>query len=283
VTSLDRVHVTRCDAAHWARLGCDRPAKHQERQRRNLCHVYQSTDMDWVLHIDVDEFLLADRPVSALLSAVPREVPTVKAAPFEGLSGRRTDADIYASRQFRGVVADAALRQALFGRFAAALEHGILSHRAGKSFFRAKVAGLVPGVHFAKIGDSTTEAQQFHADLTLLHFHADDRDHWVANAHRRARHGAYRFKAPLRKLLLGLDPAGLAEFHAAVHKTDDAQLALLREAGLLIEADLHLGDKVRQLKIGKRGQTPVQRLSGLFAPFRPQAPRRVSNQRSPAD
>jgi hypothetical protein len=243
------VVVTRCDEAFWNGLVGQRPFRHTERQRQVLMKTYLGCGLDWLLHIDTDEFLLSDLPVDELLDEVPAHLATVKAQPFEAMPGDRPKGDrIYRSVHFRSQITDPALIQQLFGPFAPALHRGMVSHRLGKSFFRTGVPNMIPTVHFAKIGETTTEGQPFHPALRHLHFHGDDVEHWVATAHYKARVGGVRFNEPYAKTLLALDEAGLRRFHRRVHSCDPAVVAMLTEKGLMLHIDIDLEAKVARLR-----------------------------------
>ena len=84
-----KVRVTTCDAAHWQRLGVARPDKHQARQTLNATHAYhRKADVDWLIHMDVDEFLVPQAPIPDLLDAVPATRALVRVRPMEALGGQ---------------------------------------------------------------------------------------------------------------------------------------------------------------------------------------------------
>ena len=245
---IDRVLVTRCTDAFWTKNGFPRAEKLQERQRRVLRRVYRSTNLDWMLHIDIDEYMQTKQPISALLERTPKDQPVVKAAPFESMYDPTLKDDLFTGRLFRGWVQDPDLRRIVFGNLAPILTGGMLSHRQGKCFFRSGVEGLVPTVHNARLNGATTNEMPFHPDLTLLHFHANEPDQWVASAHSRARSGSYSFQPMLAEHILSLDQEQLYAFFQQVHHLLPETEQLLRDNGLLVEADLHLRDKVAALR-----------------------------------
>jgi Glycosyl transferase family 2 len=261
------VSVTRCDQTFWKRMAGQRPKLVNRRQRHIIKKFYQACDLDWLLHIDADEFLISDHPIDLLLDQVPPQQPTVRAEPFEALPGDTQKVNrIYRSQHFRRIVTDAALREKLFGSFAPALQEGMVSHRLGKSFFRVGLADMVPKVHNANIGDTTTESQPFDPNLRLLHFHADDVEHFVATAHYKASIGSIRLNPPYANQLLALDDAGLRDFHRRVHACDTATLNLLQAHDALYSIDLGLETKVACLR--KRIAKAAARRSGRLSTFR---------------
>ncbi len=245
---FDRVHVTVCNDAFWAALGKGRPDRHQERQRRILRKAYRATAFDWLLNVDVDEFLIAGRPIPEILAAAPARDPVVQAAPYEALYDPDLPDDIFTARQFRAEITDSDLAVQVFGELAPMLTAGMLSHRRGKPFFRAGIAGLIPEIHHAEIGEQSSLDLPFHPDLALLHFHADNPGDWVTAAPYRAAKGAYRFRKALQAHLLSLGEDGLYTFHRQVHQMPPDKIALLRDAGLLVETVLDLRAKVAALR-----------------------------------
>jgi hypothetical protein len=247
VADIDRVRVILCDDAHWSRKGGKRPALHQERQRQNALRVYQATKLPWIAHIDVDEFLLSDRPIGNLLDDIPNDQIVVQVPPFEALYQPEAENGTFSARQFRGRIQDRDLAEQIFGDLHPILSAGMLSHKQGKAFFRTGVAGLMPLVHHAKIGTYITYDAAFHSEIKLLHFHADNPDSWVAAAHYRASKGAYKFQKELSTHLLSLGKDELYEFHRLIHQMTPDKLDLLRNAGVLVEVDLHLRDRLAAL------------------------------------
>ena len=86
-----KVRVRACDRAYWKASGQNRPKKHQPRQTYNASQAYAATkDVDWLCHIDVDEFLWSDGNISGLLDAQPDSTRTARVRPMELLSGSDT-------------------------------------------------------------------------------------------------------------------------------------------------------------------------------------------------
>jgi hypothetical protein len=251
IAGIDRVDITLCDADFWSWFGKVRPEKHQERQRRILRRAYRSTKLDWLLHIDIDEFLLTRSRIATVLDDTPKDQPVVQARPFEALYQPGLPDDIFTARQFRAQINDPGLSDLIFGPLGPMLTAGMLSHKRGKPFFRTGIAKLIPEIHHAEIGDYSSLVVPFHPDLALLHFHADNPETWVKAAHRRAVRGAYRYRKELSAHLISLETEGLYDFHRKVHQMTPEQIALLRQAGILVEADLHLRDRVAVLTAGR--------------------------------
>lgn len=225
-----RVTAIRCGAGYWQKLVGRRPPTHQLRQMRNVGRVWAKTDLDFVLHIDVDELLLADRPVADCLADLDPERAILRVEPWEALHDPALPPGPFAARHFRRALAPGS---AALGPFAAVLPTGMLSHTAGKCFFRTGVPGMVPNIHGARIAGERVPGGRFHPDLALLHFHAHDPAAWRAALPFRLTKGAYQFQPALQAHLAAADAAGVAAFYDAVQVARPEYLAALAAEGAL--------------------------------------------------
>lgn len=249
------VRVVRCDAQHWARRGVgkgrrQRPDTHQVRQVSNVGALYRNTQLDWVCHLDIDEFLWPSRPVAEVLADAPSEAVALRMAPWEALHDPALPDDIFTARHFRRALKGpdyAALRQTVFGPYAEMLHAGALSHAAGKCFFRAGVMGLKPRIHTGDLNGERLVMRDVLPDIALLHFHAQDAQDWKARLPFRATAGAYRANPPFFVWYSTTDAAGIDAFHDRIQVARPEVLAALRAAGVLIEADLALRAKIAAL------------------------------------
>jgi hypothetical protein len=257
VDGLSGVRVVRCTADHWARAGSGggkanrrRPEAHQVRQTQNAGFVYRRTNLDWLLHLDVDEFLWPLRPVGRVLAEAPATAPALRLAPWEALHDPALPDDIFTARAFRRALKGEVfepLRDRLFGPYAEILHQGAISHAAGKCFFRTGLPGLSPRIHTAMLDGERLVLRETQPEIALLHFHAQDRADWIARLPFRATRGAYRANPPFFVWFSGADAAEVAAFYDRIQVANPAMLAQLRDAGALIEADLRLRDRVARL------------------------------------
>lgn len=250
VAHLPQVTAIACGAAYWAGLIGRRPDRHQNRQARNMLRVYRQAALPWLAHIDVDEFLWPVRPVDRVLADLPADRVQLRLSPWEALHDPALPDDIFTARHFRAALrgpARAAERAALFGPYAPLLPQGVLSHSAGKCFFRTGIPGLEPRLHGAFLNGARLADDRFAPDIALLHFHAQDAADWLARLPFRLTRGAYQFNPALQAHLAACTPDGIAAFYRAVQLASPETLARLRAMGALIEADLHLRDRIRAL------------------------------------
>lgn len=258
--TLDQVTVTRCDDAYWAGFRWRRPERHQNRQGQNARRCYSLIDADWLCHIDVDEFILPSKPISDVLEAIPKETRTIRMSPWEALYDPALTDDIFTARHFRAALRGKALaadRAKTFGRFAFLLPSGVLSHAVGKCFFRAAIPGLQIRLHSAAINNVREKVEGFHADLPLLHFHAQRKEDWLDRLDFRLKRGAYRHNLGLTTYLNISGKSGRSEFYDKVQTASPDMLEHLRGIDAVIEVDLSLRAKVDKMLNGLRKPKPT--------------------------
>lgn len=250
VAGLPGVTAIRCDFTWWHGMMGRRPGKHQNRQSRNMQQVYAQDALPWVAHIDVDEFLWPARPVAEVLADAPDDAPLIRIAPFEALHDPALPDDIFTARHFRAALTGqgrAADRARLFGPYAPLLAEGVLSHSAGKCFFRGGLQGMEPRLHGAFRWGERLRVDGFAPDIALLHFHAQDPAAWKDRLAFRIARGAYQYNPPLAGWLGNAAQQDVDAFYAAVQHATPATLDMLRGMGALLTADLGLRGQVAAL------------------------------------
>jgi hypothetical protein len=253
--SHPKLRVTACDDAFWARHG-KRPAKHQVRQARNATRAYrrQAGDLDWLAHIDVDEFLWPPESVGQTLAALPGDALCARVRPVESVAGD--------GRVFKGFIPNGPERRAtvddLYPKFGRFLKGGFLSHVAGKLFVRTGLPEMTIRIHNAFRGDEMNPGQVELDALDLCHVHAKPWEDWLRTYRYRLEKGSYRAElspaAPdtltLHDMLSALEAKdgidGLRAFHAEVAEDSPDLRARLDQHGLLRLRDLDLAAKRRK-------------------------------------
>ncbi|MEP3346577.1 MAG: glycosyltransferase family 2 protein [Litoreibacter sp.] len=89
---LKAVHVTVADAAYWrAELDIKVPKTHQRRQTLNATRAYNLADVDYLVHLDADEFIHQIGPLDAELARLQKKraesylsIPNVERVWLEG-------------------------------------------------------------------------------------------------------------------------------------------------------------------------------------------------------
>lgn len=188
-----KCRVKRCDAGFWTRQNGKRPNMHQARQTFNATHAYgRAGDVDWLIHMDVDEFIVPETPVAERLGALPDTTQIARARPMELLSGGDPQRDaafkmfVPAGPRREHVVAT------LYPEFGPHLKGGFLSHIAGKIFVRTGINGLKFRIHNAFVGDEMNPDHVELGDVHLAHFHAPDWQTWRDHYDYRLSRGSYR-------------------------------------------------------------------------------------------
>ncbi|MDF3414023.1 glycosyltransferase family 2 protein [Sulfitobacter sp. M57] len=181
-----KIRPTLCNEAWW---NGKPPKKHQVRQTRNATHAYgRRAEVDWLIHMDVDEFLVAQQPVAAVLAALPPEQKIARIRPMEQLAGDGTS--------FKAFVPNGPDRQkivaGLYPTYGPYLKGGFLSHLAGKCFVRSGLSGVRVQIHNAFQHDEMLQGPETTPDIDLAHCHASDWDDWYSSYRHRLEKGSYR-------------------------------------------------------------------------------------------
>jgi Glycosyl transferase family 2 len=253
LAGLPRVTATLCTDEYWASVAGERPRAHQNRQVRNAKDAYPRCRSDWLVHIDVDEFILADRQVADILDAAPDDDIMVRMEPFEAMHDPSLPDDIYTARVFRGAIRHAfwRLRKPTLGRFRKVIRNGMLSHSVGKVFFRTGINRLVPRIHSVMLHGVRAPVPDYHTEMRLLHFHGQDRQAWQAAVPFRVTRGAYQFNPPLQAHLASASLDEIDAFYQGTQTMGPDAIAALQAVGRVITADLGLAAKVQALKDGR--------------------------------
>lgn len=185
-----KIRVTTCDAAWWGQKASGRPNKHQVRQTVNATHAYhRKTEVDWLIHIDVDEFLISDQPIADTLLDTPADILVARVRPMEALAGDNT--------ALKGFIPAGPARhtivQELYPTYGTQLNGGFLSHLAGKVFVRTGLPDIRIQIHNAFQRNAEIKGIDLPQDtLALAHFHAKTWDAWLAAYRFRLTKGSYR-------------------------------------------------------------------------------------------
>ena len=228
------------------------------RQTKNASHGYRqkAKDVDWLGHIDVDEFLVG--PVTQSLAALPPEQRVARVRPMELLA----DGD---GTAYKGFIAPGPERlplvQSLFPTFGQYLRGGFLSHVSGKVFVRTGLPNVSIRIHKAFEKDQEIPGADELSALRLAHRHAQSWEKWKSRYRYRLEHGAYRpgmdktrrgvpAHMSLHELFTFLEEtegeAGLRRFHQEVAADTPDMRARLEAHNLLEIVNLDLDHTVKK-------------------------------------
>lgn len=180
------------DDAYWRKLGMKRRVKHQSRQFENARHAYDRAtgQVDWLAHIDVDEFFWPATPLAGQLAALPATCMGARIRPAEALAGPGP------VTHFKACAPDRPTRDrqtaGIWPDYGAHLNGGFLSHVAGKMIYRTGVEGLKVQIHNIWVGDDMNPGEATLTDTMLLHMHAESWDSFRRALDYRLEKGSYR-------------------------------------------------------------------------------------------
>jgi len=194
-----KVRVTQTDNAYWLKKG-GRPHKHQPRQTLNAADAYSKrVEVNWLTHIDHDEFLVWESPLETQLAALSPDCLCARIRPLEALASNRAETE---PRPFKGFKLPMPERrritETLYPTYGAHLNGGFLSHVAGKMIYRTGVDGLSVKIHNVFLAGAQNPGQQELDQTRLCHFHGATWADWFKSYTYRKTQGAYRaeLKAP---------------------------------------------------------------------------------------
>lgn len=251
--SHPKIRPTLCDSAYW---NGKRPKKHQVRQTHNATHAYKrQAEVDWLIHMDVDEFLTSDQPIADVLAGLPQTDKIARIRPMEQLAGDGTAFKAFVPNgpDRTRIVAD------LYPTYGTYIKGGFLSHLAGKCFVRSGLRSVRIQIHNAFQHDEMLKGNEDTAGIDLAHCHAKSWHDWLAAYRYRLEKGSYRSElAPNRprdkgglsmhelfQMIEAEDgEAGLRAFFTEVCMDTPTLRQSLANHGLLRHADLDLNTTI---------------------------------------
>ncbi|WP_299043744.1 glycosyltransferase family 2 protein [uncultured Tateyamaria sp.] len=184
LAAIPGCHVQLCDDAYWTerRPTKGRPPSQMRRQTINANFAQNRCDLEWLFHIDADEFIWQEGTLAAELAThddpmTEVNLPVLERVFPDGVQAGLFDGSFRATSDLSAAACDAA-----FGPFARMMKRGQYSHGAGKSGVRVG-AGLRLGVHTAtrtgSEGRQRRAAKRVSTSAVLLHFDGLTPVHWV--------------------------------------------------------------------------------------------------------
>ena len=242
------IEVTTCDANWWAGQKKPRMKSHQLRQVWVATQTYHRCDLDWLAHIDVDEFILTPQPLPNLLAAMPADIAALHLPPAELLAGT-TDCFKLTPRS---VGQEKAVLEDIYPNFGGHLRGGFISHLEGKLIVRCGIPGVRFGLHALLQNGQPASNRLSRPAVFLGHAHAPDWDTFRKHLEFRLQKGSYRkvedsafHLSDIFALLREEDgESGLRAFFTEVCEGTDTLTASLEAHGMLVRAPLDLDAKV---------------------------------------
>lgn len=278
LVEIPGVDVTLCDEIYWQMVRGKRPSAQENRQVENAMDAYGRTDVDWLIHIDADEFISPRANIVTELTFVPDEFHFVELEVRERVYTPEHGPMSIFSGQFRVPLnRRARAARALFGDMAAFTTRGFSGHCAGKSFVRVGLEHLIMGIHvprLRKVGNERLMSLISHS-ATLLHFDGLTPAHWITKM---ARYGAQENYVKTdrlgehrrRQLEYVLEYQGNRQAVEALHDllkvvtAEDA--ARLRALGFLEPADVDPALGLQMFGLASQVDLSVEYFDSLYAP-----------------
>lgn len=257
---FSKVTVIECSDAYWADEGKPRPKAHQLRQTHNATRTYANlaSSTNWVIHLDVDEFLMSQRPIADCLADVSVGDAAAIARTVEGLACDDGPVQAFKTTHRQAGVNSTKLNT-VYPTFGPHLHGGFVGHSVGKSFTRAhlQTSGIRLGIHGPRRDGNDCANRTVLSDIVLGHIHVSNWTEFTSKLAFRRDFGSYRSLAKVQSRLgvgelLGFlveneGEEGLRQFYEEVCMDSPELRRKLRKYKMLKLYDLDLDAKVARI------------------------------------
>ncbi len=243
--SHPRVRFYQCDNDYWAGKPEKLRHSHQLRQAFNASRIYRISQLDWLAHIDVDEFMLAPEPMATLLAGSEPTATHIAMTPVEMLC---CGGDPH---HFKRTGPKAALRR-IYPTYGDHVSGGFIGTQSPKNIARTGLDGVRLGIHALRHHGRIVRPAAIVPGLEIGHAHAPDWDTFRNHVNYRLEKGSYRNRkgrfSPLGGLIKTLLEDGgetaLRHFHTELSVATPERLDLLSAHDMLVTRTLDLDAKV---------------------------------------
>ncbi|MGR3542324.1 MAG: glycosyltransferase family 2 protein [Hasllibacter sp.] len=240
LSAVPGVRVFPCDDAHWKRTGFERSDQQEWRQIRNADWLRERVrgEVDWLVHVDADEFLATRAPLSEELAALPRRVAALRFPVRERVWIGAPDPGILEGAFRVELAEDDFVPPTLFGPASDFLRQGLGGHILGKCATRVD-SPFRMGVHRPRPTHDRKPPTMTSRSTRLLHFDGLTPAHWMRKIARYAQDPRYyegarkRHHRAQQVLAARAGPDALREVHDAIRIVPEAQAGRLFALGLL--------------------------------------------------
>ena len=193
---LPSISLTVCDADYWSDLGKERPEEHQLRQVFNSTRALRMAEgkVDWLGHIDVDEFILCKTKLATALKKVPPDMAGVRVFPAEALAPQNGKLPTRFKLRSTGRHVSPNAVHEIYPTFGSYVRGGFLSHLAGKVFARPGLDDMRLAIHRLRTQGQDVENIHILEDTYVGHLHAPDWDSFLRKLDFRQTKGSYRIR-----------------------------------------------------------------------------------------
>lgn len=252
-SSHPAIRLTRCNERYWRNKPEKARSVHQLRQAFNASRAYRKAKVHWLAHIDVDEFILTDRPVHRLLGKAPADSAFVQMPPAEMLA----QPDPWqGDSHFKLTAREAGLRKTqleqVYPDYGTYVPQGFIGYNCGKNFARTGIPGVRLGIHSLSMNGAAVDNGMVLPGLHIGHAHAPSWEIFRRHFEFRMSRGSYRKtpEAPMRlrdviDLVMDEDGEdGLRHFFASMCEATPGLLQRLSAHNMLLTRRLDLDEKV---------------------------------------
>jgi hypothetical protein len=258
--------VIECDKHFWDTIGICRPEFVEDRQRAIYNFAYTGAHSDWLLIVDIDEFVFGQYDLLDLYRTLGSEYDSVRFGSVEAVFGSADDIDQeYGSRHFRrpcNKYLAAILPHILYPGLAGVFIRGLLGHSRGKHAVRTGLHGILIDIHDTSCTGRAMRELDASRDTRkppfyLAHFDAISYQQWCTKWNRRILAQDTKECGRKRDMQLQLFAEAASEEHRTslfrrLYAVNSRQLFLLRALGLLIEnARPELGNHEFQQRVSE--------------------------------
>ncbi|MBS0477261.1 MAG: hypothetical protein JSR28_19205 [Proteobacteria bacterium] len=241
-----RVQLVACDPTFWRGLGLLRPPSVEGRQRAVYRHAYVQCETEWLLVVDVDEFVFGPQPLDALLAGIGPGPDCVRFTSAEAVFAPIDNIeDEFSASAFRlptTRLASPLLARLLYGAHSGLYVRGLLGHARGKQAVRSGLADVQIDIHDATVPGrdlDRLDATVAHGFM-LAHYDAINFARWSEKCADRLRRGDAREMGRKRERQLALyaactSKADQVRLFRRLYALDRWQMRVLALAGLLHE------------------------------------------------
>ncbi len=230
--------------------GAPAPDELHKRQMVNAARAYAEAKTDWIAHLDIDEFLIPDKPLKQLLEALPESAEWASIPPVEPLTPDKGSITLY-KRSPRHIGKPRAILEEIYPDYGLFLRSGFLGYDTGKPLARTGLAGAKIGIH-KLLG---RREKPVRIDATLAHHHAVSWERFAAALSERLGRQSYRtadrgFPSIASVLEMIQNEGGesaVRQFFETLRAPTAGHLAALETHGLLLQHDLQLDQKARTM------------------------------------
>lgn len=189
------VRITRCTDEYWAKKPAKARTTHQLRQAYNASRCYRNTNLDWLAHIDVDEFILAKDRLARQLAETPADAAFARMRSAEMLAQPdpwRGPTHFKLTRQEVKLTKSEIYR--IYPEFGQHVPQGFISYVGGKIIARTGLPYIRLGIHSLKQNGARVSNGHYLDQTHIGHAHAPSWEVFHRHLSFRMQKGSYRRK-----------------------------------------------------------------------------------------